>query len=141
MSVPLNSESKKRVVWEWILPRAKILAAALLVETAHLCSAWWHFSLDVLGWGIIFFSILKTWGQWRQAEIELIRHRRLPGGQTPRISLLTGQDLPCGTSVVVNDRGFVQNFSRQRVDISDRRDHKCPTRHLHSKCVIGRGHL
>lgn len=37
----------------------------------------------------------------------MIRHTRLPVGQTPRIGLLAGQDLLCGAPVVINDRGFV----------------------------------
>jgi hypothetical protein len=88
-------KNKKQVIWKWVMPRALILSAIFLVEVSHLCREWRRYPLDMLGWGIIGRGVLEMWRRWRRAEIELIRHVRLPQGHDPRISLLAGQDLAC----------------------------------------------
>jgi len=103
----MRKKSKKQIIWEWAAPSVLILAAALSVEISHLGQAWWCYPLDMLGWGIIGRGFFGAWRRWRRAEIELISQRVLPQKYSTRISLLTGEDLACGTPVVVNDRGFV----------------------------------
>ena len=97
---------KRKIIWEWVLPKLYALAAVALVEIGHHILPWGLLAL-MCGWGMLGTAYSVLWRRWRSSEIDRI-HRSCPSrGRLPRVSLVTGEDFSTGQVAIVNDRGFV----------------------------------